>query len=290
MKGRDYLSEIAIRKRDYDALVLRYPDLEREISLAEVPEMVFHSNAIENSTLTLEETESIILRDKTLKDASVREVFEAKNLASVTESLLNSPSEKLTVPLILELHRTLLSGINNSWAGRFRSGREWVRVGSHLGAAPDFVNGLMYELVEQYNHDTRVFLQKIAYFHVEFENIHPFLDGNGRIGRVLISQQLMALGYPQIIIRSKNREKAYYPIFDEYIMNGKTAGAEKLIALALLESLNKRIALMTGVKIIPLRDWAAMRGISAAVATNKAARQTIPAFRLRDRWYIAARA
>lgn len=283
---RNYLTEIGELKREYDRLVAEQSEAEYEISRAEVPEMVFHSNAIENSTLTLEDTEDIILRDLARKDASVREIYEAKNLANVTEVLIANPRQKLTVPLILQLHRMLLSGINDGWAGRFRSGREWVRVGNHIGAAPDFTNGLVYELVEQYHNDKRDFLQKIAYFHVEFENIHPFCDGNGRMGRVLINQQLMALGYPQVIIQSKNKHKDYYPIFREYVQEGKTTGAEKVIALALLESLHKRIAMLEGARLVPLKDWAAARGMSAAVAANKAKRQTLPAFRIRGKWMI----
>ena len=87
-----------------------------ELNISEVPEMVYNSNAIENSTLTLEETESIIFFDKIKKDHDIREIYEAKNLVKVIEILQNNPHEKFTAELILKLHKILLSGISDHFA------------------------------------------------------------------------------------------------------------------------------------------------------------------------------
>ena len=260
----------------------------REIALAEIPEMVYNSNAIENSTLTLKETEDILLRDRIAKDHEIREIFEAKNLAKVTAELLANPSDKLTSALILKLHHMLLAGISDGIAGRYRMNKEWVRVGAHIGANPTFVSGLMDELLEKYyTNSDEYFLDRIAYFHAEFETIHPFNDGNGRIGRVLINQQLAQLGLPPIIIQNKSKRTDYYPLFDEYRRSGKYDGFTDLFALLLMESLHKRITLLTSPKIIKLSDWAKQNGVAGNIAANKAARQTIPAFRMSERWMIA---
>ena len=258
-----------------------------EFTTAELPEMVYNSNAIENSTLTLEDTEDILVRDKIRTDHAVREIYEAKNLAKATEYLVDNPDEKFSVDLILKLHKILLTDINDGFAGRFRSGDEWVRVGSHIGANPEFVNKLMFDLVENYNTSNELsFLEKIAYFHAEFENIHPFGDGNGRIGRLLVNRQLEMLDLPPIIIPNKSKFDEYYPALEKYERGNSYDDLLDLFAGLLIEALYRRIAQLTAKKIIPLADWARKNNVDQQSASNKAKRGTIPAFRIRDKWMI----
>jgi Fic family protein len=260
----------------------------REITLAEIPELVYNSNAIENSTLSLEDTEKILAGGSIARKVNVREVYEAKNLAKLTESLLEKSTSLLHIKLILSLHKTLLTNIDDNIAGRFRIGKEWVRVGNHLGANPQFVPTLMQELVVNYNQNKiSYFLDAVAHFHAEFETIHPFVDGNGRMGRVIINLQLMNLGYPPIIIQNKSKHTEYYTLFTQYQSTIKFGGFTELFALLLQESLHKRISILTAKKIIPLALWASQKGVKPNVAANKAKRQTIPAFRLREKWMIA---
>lgn len=271
----------------YTSLAIGNEQLLKEIAIAEIPEMVYNSNAIENSTLTLDDTEKILAGDRLERIVSVREIYEAKNLAKITETLLEKSKHTLTVKLILRLHKTLLMDIDDSIAGRFRSGKEWVRVGNHLGANPQFVYDLIQELVDGYKQQQPgYFLDTIAHFHAEFETIHPFIDGNGRIGRVLINLQLMNAGFPPIIIQNKNKNQAYYPLFTQYQTSMKFGGFTELFALLLQEALHKRITLLTSKRIIPLSVWASQNNVKGNVAANKAKRQTIPAFRLREKWMI----
>lgn len=261
----------------------------KELALSELPEMVYNSNAIENSTLTLEDTEDILIRNKIRTDHEIREIFEAKNLASAIKYLMYNPEKEISVELILKLHKTLLSNIRDEIAGRFRSGKEWVRVGTHIGANPEFVNGLVYNLVEENNSETdEYFLEKIAYFHAEFENIHPFTDGNGRIGRLITNEQLDLLGLPPIIIPNKSKNDEYYPALDEYAKTGKIDKLVELFAKLLIESLYRRITILTAKGIIPVSEWAKLKKMSVQSATNKAIRGTIPAFRMRGHWMIDA--
>ncbi len=260
----------------------------KEIALAEIPEAVYNSNAIENSTLSLEDTEKILLNDFIPKDSSAREIYEAKNLAQITELLLNEDPRKISTQFILDIHKMLLSGINDAAAGRFRKENEWVRVGNHVGANPSFVARLIEKLISDYNgQEKKFFLNKIAHFHAEFETIHPFVDGNGRIGRILINKQLMDLGYPPIIIPNKNKRKEYYPLFSPYHTNTKYDKFTELFALLLQESLNKRVSILNGEKIIPLASWTKINHVKGNLALNKAKRQTIPAFRIRGKWMIS---
>lgn len=279
---------IATLLERYQRLATDKPEAVREIAISEIPEMVYNSNAIENSTLTLKDTEDILLRNTIKKDHDIREIYEAKNLANITESLLENSDESLSVESILRLHKMLLSGIRDDWAGRFRSGKEWVRVGAHVGANPDFVQRLVDELVTDYNtEDDRYFLDKVAWFHAEFETIHPFNDGNGRLGRVLINQQLMNFGYPPVIIQNKSKHTNYYPAFDSYRTTSRFDDFTELLAGLLIESLYKRVTLLSSPKIITVSEWAKANNIAGNVAANKAIRGTIPAFRMREKWMIA---
>jgi Fic family protein len=280
--------KIKVLHRQYMQLAKGNEAVLKEITLAEIPEMVYNSNAIENSTLTLEDTEKILLGGSLDRKVNIREVFKAKNLAKLTETLLEKNKSLLNIKLILKSHKTLLSNIDDTIAGRFRRGKEWVRVGNHLGANPRFVHTLMQELVDNYNQNKiNYFLDAVAHFHAEFETIHPFVDGNGRIGRVLINLQLMNAGFPPIIIQNKSKQTEYYPLFTRYQSTLKFGGFTTLFSLLLQEALHKRITILSAKKIIPLSLWAAQKGIKSNVAANKAKRQTIPAFRMREKWMIA---
>ena len=283
-------------RQKLDFLIERYRDLVpkyasgiRELSLVELPAMVYNSNAIENSTLTLEDTEDILIRHQIRTDHQIRVIFEATNLAKAMELLLDNPETEISVSLVLKLHRILMQNIRDDAAGRFRTNKEWVRVGNHIGANPQFVHHFISELVENYNQkDKRYFLDKIVYFHAEFENIHPFIDGNGRIGRLLINEQLDLLNLPPILIPHKSKNEEYYPALEEYSKLNKLDQLAEFFAKLLIESLYRRITRLTAPKIVSIADWAKQNQMSVQSATNKAIRGTIPAFRLRGHWMIDA--
>ena len=276
-------------KREYDTLRPGKESLLSMIDEVEIPESVYNSNAIENSTLTLEETERILLEQMLSRNVSVREVFEAKNLARVTEYKRNKVKDsELNNDLILLFHQMLMGGIDDSIAGRFRRRGEYVRVGTHIAPAPEQVERMMGNILVEYSSDLdSYFLDKIARFHLDFEVIHPFCDGNGRIGRVLINYQLLKLGLPRVIIRDSEK-KTYYRAFKDYEDLRRTRTMESMLALALVESLHKRVTYMRGEPIVRLSEYVRQNGLSAPAVTNAARRQTIPAFRERGVWKIGA--
>jgi len=282
--AKKYIQEL---KAQYDFLRQGKESLLAMIDEAEIPENVYNSNAIENSTLTLKETEKILLEQELSRDVSLREVFEAKNLARViTYKRDISQNHEFSKELILLLHQMLIGGIDDNIAGRFRKKNEFVRVGTHIAPAPEHVEKMIESTLLEYSSDVNsYFLDKIAKFHLDFETIHPFVDGNGRIGRVFTNFQLISLGFPRIIIRDKEKD-IYYQAFRDYRENKNTKTMEKILTLALTESFHKRIAYLKGEVIITLSDYIKKNRLSAPAITNAARRQTIPAFRERGIWKI----
>lgn len=276
-------------KKEYDRLKIGKDSLLKIIDEAEIPESVYNSNAIENSTLTLKETEKILLEMKVSKNVSLREVFEAKNLARVMEYVKGRSSEEQSIENILLLHQMLIGNIDESIAGRLRKYGEYVRVGTFIAPAPENIELMFEEALIEYSSDqTSYFMDKIAKFHLQFETIHPFNDGNGRIGRVIINYQLYRMGFPGIIIRDKEKT-VYYQSFKEYRDDKKTKSMERIISLAIMESLHKRIAYLKGSKIIEAVEYAIKTNKPAPVILNAAKRQTISAFREKGVWKIGVK-
>ncbi|MEA2065468.1 MAG: Fic family protein [Patescibacteria group bacterium] len=287
-KTKDKIYEL---KKEYDGLKKDKQSLLDIVFEAELPESVYNSNAIENSTLTIAETEKILMEMEVSRDVSVREIFEAKNLARVFEYLKKKINVKeIDKDFILLLHKMLISNINDDIAGRFRKQNEYVRVGTHIAPAPEHIEDMMDALLLEYSSNDRdYFLEKISKFHLEFENIHPFCDGNGRIGRVLMNFQLRQLGFPPIIIRDKEKQ-LYYGSFGEYRNSNKKKISimNKVVVLALFESFHKRLAYLKGKQIITLADYSKKSEESLKILLNKSKRQTIPAFREKGAWKIGA--
>lgn len=276
-------------KREYDSLKTGKESLLDIVFEVELPESVSNSNAIEGSTLSIAETEKILMELEVSREVSVREIFEAKNLARVFEYIKGKITTKnVDKEWMLFLHKMLMTNIRDDIAGRFRGQHEYVRVGSHIAPAPEHLEAMLDALVLEYSSTHNLhFLEKISRFHLEFENIHPFNDGNGRIGRVLMNYQLMQLGFPSVMIRDKEKD-AYYDSFKEYRDSNKKKNTlmDKILSIGLLESFHKRITYLKGYQIVRLSDCAKTTDEKSSVLLNKAKRQTIPAFREKGVWKI----
>ena len=257
------------------------------VSEAEVYEQVFNSNAIENSTLTLEETEKIMLQLELDRFISEREIFEAKNLARVVTYIEKRAKEQeLNLEVILLLHKMLITNIRDDIAGRFREGNEFVRVGKYIAPAPAEVVLLLTTMLAEYNGSVgENIVKRIARLHLTFEHIHPFIDGNGRIGRAINNYLLIREGYVPINIKFTDRLK-YYEAFRNFDLKEDTLVMDEIVALALANSYHKRLAYLKQKKIITLREYARVNNISHSNLINKAHRQTIESFLEHGVWKI----
>lgn len=282
-----YKAITALRQRYFKELPGK-ESLVKIINEAEIPEHVYNSNAIENSTLSLEETEKILLKIDLARFVSEREVYEAKHLALVMGYVENkAKTTELSKDLMLLLHKMLISNINSEIAGRFRASNEWVRVGNYIAANPAEIEKLLDTLLlELKANPEETIIKRIARLHLTFEHIHPFCDGNGRIGRVLNNFVLLREDYVPINITFTSRAE-YYDAFKAFDISGDTTLMEIIVGRALSNSYHKRLAYLEGKKIITLNEYAKINKISHSNLINKAQRQTIPAFLEKGIWKIA---
>jgi len=276
----ELFAQFQLKSKEQESLLMMVDDIE-------IAERVYNSNAIENSTLTLTETEKILLQLEISRHVSLREVFEAKNLALVYGYIKKTaPKQPLNIKMILLLHKMLLTNIRDEVSGRFRKNGEMVRVGEHIGLPPEFIEGRIQEILINYNSKIEIpFIHRVAMLHTEFESIHPFIDGNGRMGRVINNYLLTREGFPPIIVRNKEKE-SYYKALRSYDDFQDYKPMIRVVELSALESLHKRLAYLDGLEIIPLAKYAENNQSSFHSLLNSARRQAIPAFREKGVWKI----
>ncbi len=286
-KKQSVFNKISFLRERYYRASTGKESLIKLISEAEIAEQVYNSNAIENSTLTLEETEKILLAIELDRFISEREIFETKNLARVVSYIdIRAKEQEMTLEVMLSLHEMLIANIRDDIAGRFRAGDEYVRVGSHIAPAPKEILERLEKMLAEYNASSHEnIITRIAKLHLVFEYTHPFIDGNGRIGRVLNNYLLIREGFVPINIKFIDRKK-YYNAFKEFDEDGSTAIMEEIVAKALTNSYHKRLAYLEGKKIITLSDYGKSNKISHSNLINKATRQTIEAFLEKGVWKI----
>ena len=172
---------------------------------------IYNSNAIEGNTLTLKETDIILQYGVTVEGKSLKEHEEVKGQEYAINFLkeIIKRNEPLTLRLIREFHSLVLNDdIENR--GKFKQSNNEI-LGAGFETTPYYlVEEKLTELIEKYNSNkVNNLVTKVSHFHADFEKIHPFIDGNGRTGRLLLNLELMKNGYPITVIRKKEREEYY---------------------------------------------------------------------------------
>lgn len=157
------------------------------------------SNAIEGNTLSYAETYSIIFVDESLplQNVNPRELYEAINLKYAINYSLNNIN-KLDNSLIIKINEFINKNIKESTG--FRKSKVFIKGADFVPTNPEYVPNSMSELMYQYNNSDLSIVERIANFHINFEHIHPFEDGNGRTGRVIINHQLISNNEIPIVI------------------------------------------------------------------------------------------
>jgi len=172
---------------------------------------IYNSNAIEGNTLTLKETDIILQYGVTVKGKSLKEHEEVKGQEYAINFLkeIIKRNEPLSLRLIREFHSLVLNDdIENR--GKFKQSNNEI-LGAGFETTPYYlVEEKLTELIDKYNSNkVDSLVTKVSHFHADFEKIHPFIDGNGRTGRLLLNLELMKNGYPITVIRNEEREEYY---------------------------------------------------------------------------------
>lgn len=197
----------------------------------------YNSNAIEGNTLTLRETD-MVLRGLTVDQKPLKDHLEAVGHKEAFDFVceLVKRNEPLTEWIIRQIHYLVLADKKDD-RGVYRRVPVRIMGAAHEPAQPYLIAPKMEQLLISYAESNEHIITKLARFHIEFEGIHPFIDGNGRTGRLLVNMELMKAGYPPIDIKFTDRV-AYYDAFDEYHAKQNLSAMEKLFAKYINERLD----------------------------------------------------
>ncbi len=182
-------------KKDWGDLIKRF-----------VANFVFESNALEGNSLTLKSFSEIVFENRVSKAADLREVYDAQNSYAIFNKILGSRKD-MTEEFIISLHKQMMKNIDD------RVGYKQIPnflLGRNIDLAdPKEVGSEMKKLLLYYHQNKeKIYPLELAFvFHHRFEKIHPFADGNGRVGRMLLNYILIQSGYFPVIIRKNQREK-----------------------------------------------------------------------------------
>lgn len=151
-------------------------------------DFAYNSNHIEGSRLSHEQTRYIFETHTIGEPASVNDVFEAANHFRCFDHILNTVNETISEELIKELHRIFKSGvISDDYSAVVGDYKKYPNtVGEITTVLPENVSEAVRQLTESFSDRDTIDMYDVAEFHAEFERIHPFYDGNGRIGRILM--------------------------------------------------------------------------------------------------------
>ena len=200
-------------------------------------EYTYNSNAIEGNTLTLRETD-MVLRGLTIDQKSLKEHLEVIGHKEAFDFVTELVKEKCEINerVIKQIHYLVLADKKDD-RGVYRRVPVRIMGAAHETAQPYLIVTKMEEVLRNYLASEEHIVTKLARFHIEFEGIHPFIDGNGRTGRLLVNLELMKAGYPPIDIKFTDRI-AYYNAFDEYHVKHNLKAMESLFAKYINERLD----------------------------------------------------
>lgn len=250
----------------------------------------YHSNAIEGNTLTLSETKLVLEEGTTIGGKSLREHLEATNNAKAYDLIedIAKKRKKIDHVTIQLIHEVVTAGILEE-AGKYRSIN--VRITGAVKTPPDWskIIKLMDELFEKKSESKDHPVETAAYLHHRFVEIHPFIDGNGRVARLLTNLYLISWGYPPIVLKTEERGKYYK--FLRAADAGNLSTFANFIAKAVDESLTLYLSIYGGIdELLPLKELAKGTPYSQEYLSLRARQGILDAVKTGKAWYSSKRA
>lgn len=207
-------------------------------------EFTYNSNAIEGNTLTLRET-ALVLEGVTIDKKSLKDHLEAvghRDAFLYVERLVTD-GVTITESVIRDIHSLVLMDRPDD-KGVYRQIPVTIMGAYHEPPPPYLVPVQMEQLMAGQKETKRHPIENAALFHLDFEGVHPFIDGNGRTGRLILNLMLMQQGYPPIDVKFSDRTR-YYACFDSYYKDKTAAPMVELVAEYLEERLERYLEILS---------------------------------------------
>ncbi|MDR2109529.1 MAG: Fic family protein [Coriobacteriales bacterium] len=243
------LREIDDLKRHLDSLSPLTSDAGIQAGLKSYDEaflvrMTYHSNAIEGSTLSLADT-AAALDGELVKNATAQEIYAAKGVFDgfMYARKMLGEGHRLSEELIKEIHERTALDIDLRLRGIYRTTQVYIKGSQTVPVAAHKLYTLMPDLVFAHNDSDIHPLLKASIFHVLFEGIHPFADGNGRTGRNILNYMLMQAGYPPVAIRH-DKTSGYIEALEEWQIENDSDKCLTLVASLARSEIEARISLI----------------------------------------------
>jgi len=250
----------------------------------------YHSDAIEGNTLTLQETKLVLEEGVTIGGKPLKDHIEARNDAEAFDlmiELVNS-KKKISQEIIQQIHEFVMKGILKN-PGQYRT--ENVRITGAKINPPSYLKivRLMDEYIQNIEKLKLQTIKKAAYIHHEFVRIHPFIDGNGRVARLLTNFYLIKKGYSPIVIQKEDR-KNYYKSLNK-ADNGDLSDFAVFIARAVNESLQYYLSsFIDEERLVTLSELSKKSDYSQEYLSLRARQRKLDAVKIENIWYSSKRA
>ena len=252
----------------------------------------YHSNAIEGNTLSLHETQMVLEYGITVDGHPLREYLEATNHAEAFDTLSALVEQPITLDTVQRLHALVMDKIDPQ-AGELRKVQVYIRGAPFTPPAArdvplylaQWVNWLTSDHALRYDSVTRA-----AIAHHDFEALHPFTDGNGRVGRLLLNLMLMQDGYPPALVLREWRSRYIQALQQAHM--GEYAPLVNLVGLAVEQSLDLYLeaCVESTAHLLPLNELASLFGTTVDYLGQLARSGKFEAKKRGQHWYASKEA